>query len=277
MMANVMVEEKTAVVHQRSRGSARLKVKQHNEQTKVAHLYQEGCAKLRLPTARTNALQAVMINSSGGLTGGDALNWAFELENNTALTVTTQACERVYAASSDVARTTIKIDVAKDAKLAWLPQETILFDNGAYARQIEISLEKNSELFMVEPVVFGRKAMNETVQKGTFQDRWRIRQDGEIIHAEDAFFDGNIKRKLDNLAVANTDVAIATILLIAPRAEALVAEARTILSGLGGVSFWNGKLLARVVCKDSYHLREKLIPLISLMNKDAAMPKIWAL
>ena len=277
MLAENSLEQTKVVSHQRSYGKAMLRVKNERGKTRIADLHQEGCAKLRLPTSRIEAIQAVMINSSGGITGGDRLEWSFGLEAGTALTLTTQACERVYAASADVARTTVRINVGEGAKLAWLPQETILFNQGAFSRKLEIDLADNAELLLVEPLVFGRKAMNEAVQNGFFKDTWRVNRNGRLFHAEDALFEGDISEQLERLPVTKGHVAVATILLVAPRAEGLLEEARAVIEGAGGVSFWNGKLLARIMAKDSYHLRQILAPLIQLINQDAPLPKIWAL
>lgn len=263
--------------HQRSNGVGHLSVKRTDNATRIAKLYQEGCAKIRIPSSSSDNLQAIMINSSGGITGGDRLEWKFELQDETALTVTSQACERVYASSHDVGKTDISIAIGKAAKLAWLPQETILFNNGAFHRTIDIEMEKDAELLMVEPIVFGRKAMGECVVSGTLKDSWRIRRSGSLLHAEEAFFEGDIHQQLCSRSVAAGQVAMASLLLIGDHAESVVCPAREIVGRSGGVSFWNGKLLARIITQDSYSLRKKLVPLIRLMNRDANMPKVWAL
>ncbi len=277
MLADPYTQEILLSPHQRSKGVGRLRVKGAANQTRIDHLYQEGCAKIRLPTTSDDGLQAVMINSSGGLTGGDQLDWSFELNDETVLTVTSQACERIYAASENMAQTSISLIVGRGAKLAWLPQETILFDKGAFKRNIDVELAKDAELLMVEPMVFGRQAMDEKVLNGHMKDSWRIRQDGRLLHAEETLFDGNVDSQLSSRAVASGQLAAASLLLIADRAEGLIDPARGILGASGGASYWNGKLLARIIAEDSYSLRKKLVPLIRLMNRDTSLPKVWAL
>ena len=263
--------------HQRSKGMGCLTVKHVENQTRIDKLYQEGCAKIRMPTSANEGLQAVMINSSGGITGGDRLDWTFELGVGSALTVTSQACERIYASSHDVGVSRISIKIGRGAKLAWLPQETILFDNGAFKRSIDVELEENAQLLMVEPIVLGRTAMGETVASGTLKDSWRVRRDGQLIHAEEMLFDGEINHQLACRGVASGQVAMAGLLFIGAHAESAINAARDIIGESGGASFWNGKLLARVIAEDSYELRKKLVPLIELMNWGARLPKVWAL
>src|SRR5690606_1423466 len=79
---------------QRSRGTGRLGTTVRDGRTRLDTLYQEGCCKLRLPRAHGVALEAVLINTSGGLAGGDAVAWEMEAAPGARVALTTQACER---------------------------------------------------------------------------------------------------------------------------------------------------------------------------------------
>src|SRR4051812_16068060 len=154
-------------VLQRARGCGRIAVRAEGGQTRLAKLYQEGCGKIRLPRdARAEGLEAVLINSSGGLTGGDRMAWEAEVGPEARLTLTTQACERVYRARDGVAEQAVSLTVGADARLDWLPQETILFDGGALSRRLEADLAEGASLLAVEAVILGRTAMDETVRVG---------------------------------------------------------------------------------------------------------------
>ena len=141
---------------------------------------------------------------------------------------------------------------------------------------------------MVEPVVFGRLAMKESVIEGHFRDRWRVRLDGRLLHAEDMRLGPDIADALDRSAVANGGLAMATVLLVAPEAEARLAATRALIGASGGASHVSqrrsetsgnetGKLLARIVAKDSYELRKLLVPLIRLLNPAGGVPKVWSI
>ena len=54
---------------QRARGTGRLTALLSGGRARVSELYQEGCGKIRLPETFTQEMEAVLINSSGGLTG----------------------------------------------------------------------------------------------------------------------------------------------------------------------------------------------------------------
>lgn len=270
---------------QRSRGVGRLTVSKSTNTSKnspqVQTLYQEGCAKIRLPKVYGSTAEAIIINSSGGMTGGDVLEWAFEVGDNSNLTITTQACERIYKSHSGAAKMNVSLKAGKGACLHWLPQETILFDQGALKRKLDVALDSGAKALILESIVFGRKAMNEVVKSGSLHDRWRVRVAGELVHGEDFKFIGDIAEQLKSTAIASDNVAVATLLHISPSAESKLEEARKIIGKNGGASYWeiknSGKLLVRIIAKDSYELRKILVPLIGLLSDQQELPKTWSL
>ena len=137
--------------------------------TRIDRLYQEGAAKIRMPRTVGDPLEAVLINTAGGLTGGDRLDWSIHVGDGASATVTTQTCEKVYRAASDIAKVGCRMSVGDGGRLAWLPQETIVFDNSAFRRTIEIDLASDAEALVVEATVFGRRAMGESVGAGVLR------------------------------------------------------------------------------------------------------------
>ncbi|QND51924.1 urease accessory protein UreD [Phyllobacterium sp. 628] len=262
---------------QRAYGHARLAVKPVNGRTRIATLYQEGCAKIRLPDRDDASLEAVLINTSGGLTGGDEMRWQIDALNNCHAQVTTQACERIYKASAGVADVTTNLSVGENASLSWLPQETILFEQSALKRTLTINLAATSRALIVEPVVFGRKAMGEDVQTCLFRDRWRVYRQEKLVHAEDFAIGPDTASMLVRPALLGGMRTMVTILLLDSDSERYLERARKIIGEKGGASVWSGKLLARLVDDDAYSLRKRLIPLIDLLNEKAGVPKVWSI
>jgi urease accessory protein len=266
---------------QRARGEARITVKLRGGTTRIDRLYQSGCAKMRLPKTHDDDAQAVLINTSGGLTGGDRIDWGVALAARTSLVVTTQACERIYRSTGEDARVSVDLAIGAGARLAWLPQETILFDRARFARSLTVEMASASRLLLVEPIIFGRAAMAETVNDAFYRDRWRIHRGGALIYGEDLRFDIADDRSLARKAVLGGATAIASVLLIADDCERYLDRARAIIGDDGGASCWqvagSGKLLARLHGGSGYALRQRLMPLIALLNEGAALPKLWTL
>jgi urease accessory protein len=273
----VSMASAAAILPQRARGSGWLKAKRQGGRTRLDTFYQEGCAKVRLPETFDGTMEAVLINTAGGLTGGDVLDWRFEAGEGTALTLTTQACEKVYKASGGTAAVETTVTVGAGSRVDWLPQETILFDNASLTRRLDVELADNAEFVAVEAVLLGRKAMGETMQTGLFRDRWRIRRAGRLIHAEETRLSGDIADLTQREAILSGNRAFATLLYCGPRAEALVTPLRALLDGAGGASQWQDKLVARIVAPDGFALRKILIPVISHLRQGASLPKVWTL
>ncbi len=261
---------------QRAFGVGRLTAKLFDGRTRLAGLFQEGSAKIRLPQTFSPEMEAGIINTSGGLTGGEEMAWGVTAGAGCHVTATTQACEKIYKASAGTAEVTTRIAVAAGARVDWLPQETILFDRAALARRLEVDLDEGAEFLGLEAVLLGRRAMGEAMHNGFFADRWRIRRAGRLIHAEDIRLDGAVASLSAAPGVLSGRVAFATMLYCGPRAEAFLAAIRAGMGeAFGGASVWNDKLMVRLAAQDGFALRKTLIPLISILRNGAPVPKVW--
>lgn len=267
---------------QRASGQGRLETKLLDGKTRLATFFQEGCAKIRIPESFDGRMEAVLINSSGGLTGGDRLAWGFRAAAGTHVTLTTQACEKIYKAASDTAEVTTRIEAGEGATLHWLPQESIVFDQASLTRRLDVDLHETAEFLAVEAILLGRKAMGESMQSGLVRDRWRIRRGNRLIHAEELALGGSVHDIIAEKAVLDANVAFATLLYTGPKAEAYLATIRGLIDaqgmqGLAGISLWNDKLIARFMSSDGFSLRKLLLPVISVLRAGAIVPKVWNL
>lgn len=266
---------------QRVAGQGRLVCGRSGGRTRLQRLYQDGSAKIRMPSVQGDPHEAVLINTAGGLTGGDRIGWAVELGEGASASITTQACEKVYRAAEGRAEAKVSLRAGAGGRIAWLPQETIVFDRAAFARTLDVELAEGAEALILEATLFGRLAMGERTIRGSFHDRWRVRRDGTLIHAEDFRIGPDIAASLARPAVAGGATAIATLLFVSPGAESFLEQSRAIIGDEGGASFWrvgrSGKLLARLYAGDGYRLRRRLVPLVELLNGRAGLPKLWSL
>ena len=261
---------------QRTQGESCISFKRDRGGTRLDRLHQSGASKIRLPHVfGSEPPQAVLINTAGGLTGGDRLSVEVAVGNDCHAVLTTQACERIYRAADGAAGVRTSLRVGERGRLDWLPQETILFDGARLSRELEADLATGARLLLVEATIFGRAAHGETVRTGLFTDRWRIRQDSRLIYADDLrfdFSDSDILRRPAVLAGAN---AMATILFVSDEPARHLDEVRTLIGDHGGASAWNGKLLARMIAADGAALRRVLIPALSALLGGVTLPRIW--
>ncbi|WP_132518688.1 urease accessory protein UreD [Rhizobium sp. BK376] len=263
---------------QRAEGYGHLAAKALNGRTRLAELFQEGAAKIRLPDTFDHSMEAVIINTAGGLTGGDRMNWSVVAAPGTRIDVTTQACEKIYKASAGTAEVSTSIKVGAGARVDWLPQETILFDRASLFRRLDLDLAEGAEFLGVEAVLLGRKMMGEAMVTGLFRDRWRICRSGKLIHAEELRLEGAVADLAATHAVLSGQVAFATLLYAGASAEAYLAKVRPLLEGhMGGASQWRDKLVVRLAAADGFALRKILIPVISALRDGGPVPKVWNL
>jgi urease accessory protein len=275
--------------HQRSQGRGGLEVAQARGKTRIRRLFQEGSAKIRLPRDLAGPeAEAVLINTSGGLTGGDRLEWNVTAAQGAALTLTTQACEKVYRSGGGEAQVLASVRAETGARVDWLPQETIVFDGGRISRRFEANLEGDATLLVLEAVILGRRARGEEVETGSFRDSWRIRRNGLLVHAEETRFEEPFGAYRGVAAALGHNTAFATLLLVDDGAARHTNAVRGLISAAGlagGASAWetagSGKLLARMAARDGYMLRKALLPVVRLLKTGAAngagLPRIWSI
>jgi urease accessory protein len=260
----------------RAHGAVKFGVRLQDGVTRRGDLHESGSLRVRFPSPEGEGLSAVFVNTAGGVAGGDRFDIDIAAGEGARLTLTTAAAEKVYRATGKPAELNIALKAADGAHLAWLPQETILFDRARIARRIDIDLAEGASLLLCEIVVFGRAAMGETMRHGEFVDRWRLMRGGKLVFAETVRLEGDIGEKLAKAAVARGGAAIGTA-LIAPGDEALVERIREFQDSFGGevgVSAWNGFAMARFCAQDAARLRADMMAVLGRAS-GRALPRLW--
>ena len=244
--------------------------------TRLGGLRQQGALRVLFPRAGAGPMQAVLINTSGGLTGGDRMDIRAAARAEARLTLTTQAAERAYRAVGPApARMDTRLEVARGARLHWLPQETILFEGCHLRRRLDVDVAPGAELLLCEPVIFGRAAMGETVRDGRFDDRVTLRVGGETVLLDATRMAGDLDGLLHRPGVAEGARAMALIVLAGPRAHAALGALRAMLPESAGASLLRDDVLvARVLAEDGFGLRRTLLPALRLLARND-LPRPW--
>jgi urease accessory protein len=266
---------------QRARGIGRISTKQRDDRTALETLFQEGCGKIRLPNTHSRALEAVLINTAGGITGGDNLQWAADVAQGGHLVLTTQACERSYRSTGDFAHVSTHLRIGAGAHLDWLPQETILFAASKLDRRLDADLEDGATLTAIESVLLGRDAMGEDAADALLRDNWRIRRNGKLLHAEATRLDASALER-SGLSLLAGNRAIATVLHVAAtpdRADALCTRLRTMLPVDAPIAASaNGeRLVIRAMAPTGLALRRLIVPVLLELSGAGTLPRLWHL
>ncbi len=240
-------------------------------------VHEAGSLRVRFPNGNSRAaLEAVIINTAGGMTGGDRFDVDIKVGAGARLSVTTAAAEKIYRSLGPDTDIGVKLEVGPGGALAWLPQETIVFDQARLRRGIDIELARDANLVLAEAAVFGRSAMGEAVVQGQFFDRWRLRVGGALVFAETLRLDGEIAQRLAQRAVTAGGMAVASIIKY-PGDDSDAAAVRVVqdrFAGEVGISAWNGLVVARLVASDGAALRRDLVAVLTALDA-APLPRLW--
>ncbi|WP_018390545.1 urease accessory protein UreD [Ancylobacter sp. FA202] len=294
MFATALPSDAAVTIPVERRGQGRLLVEARalDGRTARGRIEEEGFARVRFPRSgrRGRALEAVMINTGGGLAGGDASQSCLHAGRDAQLVVTTQAAEKIYRSDGATSHIAVELTAEVGASLHWMPQATIVFDGARVERSIAAEVAPDARLLLVEPVILGRTARGERLSYGRLFDRWRIRRGGRLVYADGLQLEGDIAATLDRRATAGGWAAFATLLLVSPDAESRLDDVRAAL-GLGeseqdgmarelpdgldaGASAWDGMLSVRLLARDGAPLETAIRRAIAALGV-GEVPRIW--
>jgi urease accessory protein len=221
----------------------------------VGRLYQQAPLRALFPRPEQGeALTAVLVNSSGGIIGGDRLEVTLEATEGSSLLVTGQAAEKVYRSSGPVAEATTTLIAGPDSLIEFLPQGTIIYDGARFRRVTTIKASPGSRVMAGEVLSLGRVERGERFTTGLLHDEWRVRTDDRLIwadalHLSDAD-EAGITTALNSAAGFAGSPAYATFLYVAPDVKEQLKLTRQLLgetpeSVRAGVTSFDGLLVAR--------------------------------
>ena len=240
----------------------------------LADLYQRSPCRVLMPRV-PGPPEAVLINTAGGLAGGDKIDIDVSVPAGVAAVVTGQAAEKVYRSLGPTVRVANRLHVA--GELDWLPQETILFDSARLDRSLDVDVPEDGRLLAVDWLVFGRTARGERFGRGEVRDNWTVRRDGRLVWADRFRLAGDVAAQIAKRSLLDGAVALATLIYVAKDAAARLDELRELLAGLSvraGVSLRNGLLICRFLADDAFALRRDVVAVLTAF-RGQPVPRVW--
>lgn len=240
-------------------------------------LYQKGASKVVFPRS-PRGCTGVMLNTSGGVTGGDRFENEARVGAGTHLCLTTQACERAYRAHpGQVGRIRTTLKVQEGATLWWLPQETLVFDGCALDRRLSCDLDTGATALIVEPLCVGRLAMGETQVTGSISDRITVTRNGTPLVMDAWSLSGDITAQMAHGALATGMTSMVSLTYVAADASRHLAFLRAALPATGGASLLaDDVLVLRLLAPTGFDLRTTLLPILDHLT-DGHVPLCWRL
>jgi len=270
---------------QRAAGSGRVVLSGSDNGTRIVDVFQQSPIRIMFPTSGGTAVEeAVLINTAGGIAGGDRLECGVTALANASIAVTSQAAEKVYRALSEPARISTKLKACGPAKLAWLPQETIVFNMARVRRETEIDLSSGSELLALEWLVLGRAAHGEEMVGGHITDSWRVKKDGRLIWADSFRASDKIFPHLHRKALLSNYKAIGTLIYFGPCLDRRLEFLRDIAPSLKcycAATSVGGLIIVRFAAKVASDLKLALRSFLQRFSRELGpgpfrVPKMWS-
>ena len=280
------LRNKPSDIHlQRARGVGRVVLGGSPNGTRITDMYQQFPTRVMLPKIGNAAFkEVVIINSSGGIAGGDQLDMEVVALRDASVAVTSQAAEKVYRALDRPARVATRLRAHEAAKLAWLPQETIVFNRARMRRRTEVDLCSGAELMALEWLVLGRTAHGEEVVSGQIVDTWRIRRDGRLIWADGLYLADEAFAQLRRKALFADHGAVGTLIYFGPDLEARLGILREIASSLEcqcAATIVGALIIVRLSARASWDLKRGIRSLLEQFGRECGpgpfrVPKMWS-
>jgi len=275
-----------AVRHQRADGAAALSIDCDSGVSRLRDLYQRAPCRLLFPDVEPGEpLQAVLLTTTGGLTGGDRTQVEFHVGAQARATLTTQAAEKLYRAlpGSPPVECAVALTAGANSWSEWLAQETILFNGAGLRRSFSADLAADARMLAVESILFGRHAMGEELRTGALHDAWRIRRAGRLVWADALRLDGDILLQRRAPFAFGTAVGCATLVYAGPDAGELIEPVRDLLGDAAeeaGATLLDGLLIIRMLAADAPRLRRRVMEVAGLIRHSAAglshdLPRVW--
>jgi urease accessory protein len=228
--------------------------------------------------------EAVLINTAGGIAGGDRLECAVTARDNASIAVSSQTPERVYRALNEPAHVVTKLQAQEGARLAWLPQETIIFNGARLRRRMDVEISSRAEILALEWLVLGRAASGERVLEGQITDSWHIKKDGRLVWADTFRATGETFPHLCRRALLSRYRAVATLIYSGPDLDRRLELMRHLVASLecaGGATSVGGLIIVRFAATVASDLRLAVRGFLEGFGRERGpgplrVPKMWS-
>ena len=232
---------------------------------------------------------AIIIHPPGGVVGGDQLNIDVRLQPHTQALLTTPGAAKWYRSNGNISSQRLHLLVEQGARLEWLPQETIFFDDACVDLHQTIHLAADARLIAADIFCFGRTASGETYRSGRIRQHCSIYREGRMIWHEQGSLAANgsamhSPQGLHGKSVSAMLLASGAMLSaeqlhhLREQTTALLAASET--GALCGVTQMKSMLVARYLGNSSEVARHWLQLLWQhlrpvMIGREAQIPRIW--
>ena len=225
----------------------------------------------------------IVVHPPGGIAGGDRLEIRASVGSSSHALLTTPGAAKWYRANGREASQSVRLDIAENSIVEWLPQETIVFDAAQARIAMTVELKGNARFMGWDIAVLGRRASGERFASGALRQALAIRRDGRELYVERARLEGGDALLDSPAGLAGCHVLGTLVAAAGACNDALLAACRELAPEDGarhGVTRLPEVLIARYLGGSPQAARGYFAALWSklrpwLASREACPPRIW--
>ena len=259
-----------------------LEYSQKNERTVISRRQHEGPLTIQRPFyPEGDVCHTYLLHPPGGIVGGDELNLSVKVNPHAHALLTTPASTKFYRSNGELAKQYQHLQVASQAVIEWMPQETIIFNAARCETVTEVHLDDGARFAGWEILCQGRPAAGEKFIQGECRQRLEIFRQGKPLVIERTRLRGETEIQRAQWGMAGFPV-VGTMLVTDCDKNVLeqLVEFQTDGDVRCSVTLINNVLVCRYLGKQGIEAREWFTGIWqkireTWIDKPACLPRIW--
>ena len=268
-------------------GQLQLAYARQGDRTQVVDAWAQAPLKVQRPfyPEGPEVCHTVSLHTAGGMVGGDRLTLTLQLQPQAHVLLTTAAAAKLYRSNGLVANQTVHIHIGAGGVLEWLPQETILFNQGLYRQDLRVELDPGAQWLGWDLTRFGRSARGEQFIQGDWRSHLEVWQQQQPLWIDRQWLPGSTDVFHSPHGLAGCPVTGSLVWVGQTVDPGLVAAARAAWQGDGttgevGVTRLQQGLLCRYRGTSTQDARRWFIAVwqllrISYLGRPVCIPRVW--
>ena len=142
----------------------------------LAHDSHEGPLRVlqRLYPEGAGICHHVVLHPPGGVVGGDELHLHATLAEGSHALITTPGATRFYRSEGEPALQSVRLQLAADARLEWLPMEALAYSGCQATSEVRMHLAAGAEMIGWDLLVLGLPAASQPFERGVFRQHLEL-------------------------------------------------------------------------------------------------------
>jgi len=216
-------------------GALQIRIAKRDGEPRVVESYARAPFHYLPPSREEGGVpRLTIVNSSGGILGGDALDMSIALDSHVSLSLRTQAATKIHRSAGGPARSVGRFTLGDGALLDYFPDEIIPFAGSDYTQITQVEIAANATMLLGEIVTAGRIARGERFGFARLALDLQCTSDGALLLRDRSDLQPTLRRLDDRSILGDATIWGSYYLLTARSVEpALIEELDEVLRGVG--------------------------------------------